>query len=119
MMRMISGGNRAQWPRTMKQEPRTAPDVGAAALRPTKCVARSPLCIYFVFAVIGGGIGPTFIALFTDFVIGDERLLRYALSLSAPIMMPPAAWIIWSGVRPYGEAIREVRIREQQEAARD
>jgi hypothetical protein len=71
----------------------------------------------FVFAVIGGGIGPTFIAVFTDFVVGDERLLRYALSLSAAIMMPLAAWIMWSGVRPYGLAIAEVKIREQQEAS--
>jgi MFS family permease len=71
----------------------------------------------FVFAVIGGGIGPTFIAVFTDFVVGDERLLRYALSLSAAIMMPLAAWIMWSGVRPYGLAIADVKIREQQEAS--
>jgi MFS family permease len=69
----------------------------------------------FVFAVIGGGIGPTFIALFTDYVFEDERLLRYALSLSAAIMLPLAAWIMWSGVRPYGGAIAEVKIREQQE----
>jgi MFS family permease len=66
----------------------------------------------FVFSVIGGGIGPTFIALFTDYVIGDERLLRYALSVSATIMMPIAAWIMWSGVRPYGEAIVLVKRRE-------
>jgi MFS family permease len=71
----------------------------------------------FVFAVIGGGIGPTFIAVFTDYVIGDESLLRYSLSLSAAIMMPLAAWIMWSGVRSYGIAIGEVKVREQQEAS--
>jgi hypothetical protein len=32
-------------------------------------------------------------------------------------MMPLAAWIMWSGVRPYGLAIAEVKIREQQEAS--
>jgi MFS family permease len=67
----------------------------------------------FVFAVIGGGIGPTFIALFTDFVMQDEQLLRYSLSVSAAIMMPIAAWIMWSGVKPYGRAIAAIKIREK------
>jgi len=68
----------------------------------------------FVFSVIGGGIGPTFIAVFTDYIIGDEQLLRYALSVSAAIMMPIAAWIMWSGVKPYGRAIAAIKIREKQ-----
>jgi len=71
----------------------------------------------FIFSVIGMGLGPSFIALFTDFVIGDEKLLRYALTVSAAIMMPIAAWIMWSGVRPYGEAIAAVKIREQTEGS--
>jgi MFS family permease len=66
----------------------------------------------FIFSVVGGGIGPTFIALFTDYVIGDEMKIRYALSVSAAIMMPIAAWIMWSGVKHYGGAIAEVKERE-------
>lgn len=66
----------------------------------------------FVFSVIGLGLGPTFIAFFTNFVIGDENLLRYALALSAAIMMPIAAWIMWTGVKPYGEAIADIKRRE-------
>jgi hypothetical protein len=46
-------------------------------------------------------------------VIGDEQLLRYALSFSAAVMMPIAAWIMWSGVSPYGEAIGGVKERER------
>jgi len=66
----------------------------------------------FVFSVIGMGLGPTFIAVFTNYIIGDENMLRYALALSAAIMMPIAAWIMWSGVRPYGEAITDIKLRE-------
>lgn len=66
----------------------------------------------FVFSVIGLGLGPTFIALFTNYVIGDESQLRYALAVSAGIMMPIAAWIMWSGVKPYGEAIAEIKRKE-------
>jgi len=42
--------------------------------------------------------------------------LRYALSVSAVIMLPIAAWIMWKGVRPYGEAIAAVKVREQYES---
>lgn len=70
----------------------------------------------FVFAVIGMGIGPPFIAFFTNYVIHDETLIRYALSLTAAIMLPAAAWIMWRGVAPYGEAIAAVKLRERHEA---
>jgi MFS family permease len=70
----------------------------------------------FVFAVIGMGIGPPFIAFFTNYVIGDEMLIRYALSLTAALMLPAAAWIMWRGVRPYGEAIAAVKLREKHES---
>jgi MFS family permease len=71
----------------------------------------------FVFAVIGMGIGPSFIAFFTNYIIGNEMLVRYALSVSAVVMMPIAAWIMWKGVKPYGEAIRAVKVRERHEPA--
>jgi len=73
----------------------------------------------FVFAVIGGGIGPTFIAVFTDYMFADEKMLRYALAVSATIMLPIAAWIMWWGVKPYGREIAKVKIREQEEARFD
>lgn len=71
----------------------------------------------FVFSVIGIGIGPTFIAIFTDFIFADEQMLRYSLALSATIMMPIAAIVMWWGVRYYGEEIGKVKIREQAELA--
>jgi MFS family permease len=66
----------------------------------------------FVFSVIGMGLGPTFIAVFTDYVMGDENLLRYALAVSAGVMMPIAAFTMWKGVKPYGEAITDIKRRE-------
>lgn len=71
----------------------------------------------FVFSVIGMGIGPTFIAAFTDYMFADEKMLRYAMAVSAAIMLPIAAWIMWSGVRPYGGAIALIKKREQEEGA--
>jgi MFS family permease len=71
----------------------------------------------FVFSVIGIGIGPTFIALFTDFLFADEQMLRYSLALSATIMLPISAVIMWWGVKYYGEEIAKVKVREQAELA--
>jgi MFS family permease len=66
----------------------------------------------FVFTVIGQGLGPTFISLFTDFVIRDEHNLRLAMSGTAAFMTPIAAIIIWLGVKPYGRAIAAIKARE-------
>jgi MFS family permease len=67
----------------------------------------------FVFTVLGGGFGPTFIAFITDHILGDESLLRYSMAGSAAIMGPLATIIMWLGVRPYGHAIAEVKERER------
>ena len=67
----------------------------------------------FIFAVIGGGLGPTFIALITDYVLRDEQLIRYAMSGSAAVMTPLATLVIWLGLGRYGQAIGEVKERER------
>jgi len=66
----------------------------------------------FVFAVLGTGFGPTFIALITNYVIGNQDLIRYALAGSAAVVTPIAGWIMWQGVKPYGAAIAEIKARE-------
>jgi MFS family permease len=59
----------------------------------------------FTFNFIGFGLGPTFIAVLTDFVFGSEDQLRYAMALAAVVMEPLAAYIFWKGVKPYGEVV--------------
>jgi MFS family permease len=59
----------------------------------------------FVLNFVGFGVGPTFIALITDFVFGSEEQLRYAMVLAAIVMEPLAAYIFWKGMKPYGEMV--------------
>lgn len=59
----------------------------------------------FVFNIIGYGLGPTFIAVLTDYVFGAEDQLRYAMALAAAVMEPLAALIFWSGMKSYGESV--------------
>ena len=66
----------------------------------------------FIFSVIGLGMGPSFMAAITDFIVRDENLIRYSMAGSAAIMTPLAALIMWSGVKAYGKAIGEVKARE-------
>jgi len=62
----------------------------------------------FSISVIGGGLGPTAVALMTDYVFGDESMLRYSMALFAAIVGPIGAVLIWLAVKPYGEAVRRL-----------
>lgn len=59
-------------------------------------------------SVIGGGLGPTAIALLTDYVFHDEMMLRYAMALFATIVGPIGIILTWLAMKPYGEAVRRV-----------
>jgi sugar phosphate permease len=59
----------------------------------------------FVFNIVGFGLGPTFVALFTDYVFGAETSLRYALATSAAIFGPIAIGLTWYGLKPYGRSV--------------
>lgn len=62
--------------------------------------------LYLVmYNVIGYGLGPTLIALMTDFVLGSEALLSWALLAAAAVLGPLAAWILTLGLKPYGRAV--------------
>jgi MFS family permease len=63
----------------------------------------------FVMFAVGGGFGPTFFALLTEHVWGDESLLNYAIATSGAVLFPAAALLYWYGVKPYRERILEMR----------
>lgn len=54
-----------------------------------------------VVNLIGLGIGPTCIALVTDYVLHDEHQLRYALAALLPVMLLISATIGFSGLTQY------------------
>ena len=57
----------------------------------------------FVFNVIGYGLGPTVVALFTDHVFGESQL-RYAMATVVVLLGPAGALITTLGLRPYRRA---------------
>jgi MFS family permease len=62
-----------------------------------------------VFNLIGFGLGPTFIALLTDYLFGADSFLPYSLALAAAILGPIAVYVIWRGLKPYGESVVRAR----------
>ncbi len=64
----------------------------------------SAILIFFV-TIIGLGLGPTSIALATDFVYGDEMMLRQSLVLVPAIALSIAIIIGILGLKPYKESL--------------
>lgn len=62
-----------------------------------------------VFNLIGFGLGPLFVALLTDYVFGSESLLPYSMALTSAIIGPIAVWVVWRGLKPYGESVVRAR----------
>jgi len=50
---------------------------------------------------MGIGLGPTLVAMLTDFVFKDHSALRYSLALSAAPTALLALWLIGSGLKYY------------------
>ncbi|HLY55908.1 MAG TPA: hypothetical protein VKS60_10155, partial [Stellaceae bacterium] len=88
-----------------------APSQNAALqlVTPGRMRGRVTALYLFMFTVVGSGIGPTFVATITQYVLGADDLLRYSLAISAAILGPSAVTVLWLGVRPYGREIARLR----------
>jgi MFS family permease len=85
---------------------------GYAALQelaPNRMRAQAVAMLLFCMNLIGGGFGPTLVALFTDHVFHDARALPHALSISAAITLPAAIGLLLAcaaEARARGSALR-------------
>lgn len=63
----------------------------------------------FVFNVIGTGLGPTMVALFTDYVFRSDQMLGHSIAIATFTLGTVTALIMWAGVKPYGRAIARLK----------
>ncbi len=63
----------------------------------------------FVINLIGLGLGPTVVALFTDYVFAADEMLRYSLLIVATTAHVAAAGLLWTGLSPFRETLRQLR----------
>jgi MFS family permease len=59
-------------------------------LTPNRMRAQVAAAFAVCMNVIGGGLGPTLVAVFTDFVFGDRNQLPYSLVIAAALTLPAA-----------------------------
>jgi MFS family permease len=58
--------------------------------------------------VIGQGLGPTLVALCTNYLFEDEQALQKSLALTAAVALPVGIALLWSGMRHYRAAVMAV-----------
>lgn len=61
--------------------------------------------VLFGFNIIGYGLGPTVLALITDYGFRDENQIRYALATCYAVISPIALLVMLSGLGPYRRAV--------------
>ena len=88
-----------------------APSLNSALQIITPNEMRGQMTALYMFTMfaVGGGLGPTWFAFLTQYVWGDEMLLKYAIATSGMLLFPAAALVYWSGVKPYRESILAMR----------
>jgi MFS family permease len=67
---------------------------------------------YFILQnAIAGSLGPTLVALATDYIAHSEADLRYVIAAFRLVLGPICAFALWKALRPYGKVYRQ-RIEE-------
>jgi MFS family permease len=82
--------------------------VGAAAVQevvPARMRAQASALYLFVLNIIGLSLGPTAVALQTDYLFADEAALRYSLALVAGLALPVAVALLTAGFAPYRASV--------------
>ena len=78
--------------------------VAAAAVQelvPDRMRAQASALYLFVVSIIGLTLGPTVVALATDYLFRDDAALRYSLALTTGMGLVAAAIILGRGLAPY------------------
>ena len=82
--------------------------VAGAALQlitPNRYRAQATALYFFVANLIGFGLGPTAVALITDYGFGEDGALRHSLSIVASIVLPLSAIIVMSSMAAFRRAV--------------
>jgi MFS family permease len=82
--------------------------VGAAAVQdlvPDRMRAQASALYLFVMNLVGLAIGPSAVALATDYLFRDDAAVRYSLVLVAGVALVPATGLLIAGFRPFRESV--------------
>ena len=93
----------------------SAPGAVAALQNVTPNEFRGQISALYLFTigVIGGGLGPLAVALFTDHVFRDEAMLRYSMVVVTVIFGAVGLWLKFVCLPPYKERVARVIAAER------
>ncbi|MDD3444932.1 MAG: MFS transporter [Zavarzinia sp.] len=80
-----------------------------AEIMPNQMRGQASAVYLFIVNLIGLGLGPTAVALATDFVFQDEAKVGYSLALIAGIALPLSGAILLAGCRPYRRSLERLK----------
>jgi MFS family permease len=78
-------------------------------MMPNEMRGQASAIYLFVVNLIGIGLGPTAVALMTDYVFGDDNAIRYSLFIIASVAHFVAAILLWAGLKPFRESMERVK----------
>ena len=65
--------------------------------------------IFFLFYnLIGQGLSPLLIGMFTDLVLHDESHLRYAILACNVVFLPSSLFVLWLGMKPFAREVERL-----------
>jgi len=80
-------------------------------ITPNQMRAQVSAILLFVTNLLGLVVGPTVVALLTDYLFVGDQYLYLSLSLVSAVVAPLAAWVLWRGVLGYRTALDEAERR--------
>lgn len=79
-------------------------------IMPNTMRAQASAIYLFVVNLIGLGLGPTAVALTTDYVFKSDVSVRYSLLAVATIAHIGSALLLWAGLRPFRESVDRLQV---------
>jgi len=86
--------------------------VAAAAIQemmPNVMRGQASAIYLFVINLIGLGLGPTAVALITDYAFHNDNAINYSLLLVGTAAHLAAAVLLWAGLKPYRRSLERLR----------
>jgi MFS family permease len=81
-------------------------------ISPNRMRAQITAIFFLFYNLIGQGLSPLLIGMFTDLVLHDESHLRYAILTANVLFQPAALFVMWLGMKPYGREVAAIAAAE-------
>ena len=85
--------------------PQGLPAAALQVIAPNRLRAQMTALYFLVGNLIALGMGPTMVALITDYAFGDPAMLRYSMALVCAIVVPLGVLAVWLSLKPYRASV--------------